>query len=145
MNRRLYRRIFLALLAVTAMIIGCGGGGESFQASPSGPVITISWTPPEKTLENNDLDPREDLEYYEIHISTDGVFSEEDVPVALVAAVEVLPSQDGRFLVKSPITEFDLNLLPNLPAGNPLYVSLRAVGTDRQKSAFMEPVLWTRS
>ncbi|MDO8942442.1 MAG: hypothetical protein Q7U75_04625 [Desulfobacterales bacterium] len=145
MCRKPYRKIFLALLAVAAMIIGCGGGGDSFQASPSGPAIAISWKPPEKTLNNTALDPREDLDYYEIHVSTDGTFSEEDVPVALVAAVEVLPSEDGRFLIKSPITEFDLNLLPNLPAANPLYVSLRAVGTDRQKSAFMEPVLWTRS
>ncbi len=145
MIRHLSLKIFLVPLAVAAAIVGCGGGEETFHASPSGTAATISWAPPETTLDNAPIDPCEELDHYEIHVSTDGTFSDEDVPVALVAAVEVFPDPDGQFLTKSPITEFDLDLLPNLPAANPLYVSLRAVGTDRQKSAFMEPIRWTRS
>jgi len=145
MIRNLSLKIVVALLAAAAVIVGCGGGEEPFRASPSGPAAMITWTPPGTTLDNAAIDPSEEIDHYEIHVSIDGIFNEEDVPAALVAAVEVLPTQDGQFLTKSLISKFDLNLIPNLPSAKELYVSLRAVGTDRQKSAFMEPVLWTRS
>jgi hypothetical protein len=45
----------------------------------------------------------------------------------------------------SPVTEFTLELIPSLPAGNKLYVSMKAVGVDQQKSAFMAPLVWDRS
>jgi len=138
-------KIFFAALAVAATIIGCGGGGGSRQASQDGPSATISWTPPETTVDNVSIEPCDDLDHYEIYVSTDGKFHEDDVPVALIAAVEILPARDGKLFSRLPVTEFDLNLLPNLPPANPLYVSIRAVGTDRQKSDFMKPVLWTRS
>jgi hypothetical protein len=145
MIRHLSLKIVVALLAAAAVIVGCGGEEGTFSASPSGPVAMITWTPPGTTLDNAAIDPYEEIDHYEIHISADGIFNEEDVPAALVAAVEVLPTEDGKYPAKSLIREFDLNLIPNLPPGNELYVSLRTVGTDRQKSAFMEPVLWTRS
>ena len=45
----------------------------------------------------------------------------------------------------SPVTEFILDQIPSLPAGNKLYVSMKAVGVDQQKSAFMAPLAWDRS
>jgi hypothetical protein len=45
----------------------------------------------------------------------------------------------------SPVTEFTLELIPSLPAGSQLFVSMKAVGIDHQKSAFMDPILWNRS
>src|SRR3990170_2814695 len=55
------------------------------------------------------------------------------------------PSPDGQSVVRSPVTQFTLELIPSIPGGNLLYVSMRAVGIDRQKSAFMAPVAWDRS
>jgi hypothetical protein len=138
-------KLFLGLITIAVLAIGCGGGGEASQSSPSSTVALLSWTPPETTSDNTAIDPYEELDHYEIYVSVDGNFSEDDVPVAQVTAVADLPSQGGQNFSKALVTEFDLNLITDLPPANAIYVSLRAVGTDRQKSAFMEPVLWARS
>jgi hypothetical protein len=138
-------KIFLGFFMIASLIAGCGGGGETAQTTPSGDVALLSWTPPETTSDNTAIDPYEELDHYEIYVSADGNFTDEDIPVAQVTAVENLFSQDGENFGQSLVTEFDLNLIENLPSTNQLYVSLRAVGTDWQRSAFMEPVLWTRS
>jgi hypothetical protein len=62
-----------------------------------------------------------------------------------VAAVAATLSPDGLTVAKSLVTEFTLDSIPSLPAGTQLYVSMRAVGVDQQKSAFMAPLLWDRS
>jgi hypothetical protein len=91
------------------------------------------------------MDPERDLEYYEIYVRQDPNFTDSDLPMIQVAAVAATLSPDGLTAVKSLVTEFTLELIPSLPAGNQLFVSMRAVGVDQQKSAFMAPVAWDRS
>jgi hypothetical protein len=95
----------------------------------------LAWTPPTTYNDNVVLDPGRDLEYYEIYVRQDENFSDSDLPLIQVAAVAA----------GSPVTEFTLELIPSLPAGGQLFVSMRAVGVDQQKSAFMAPLLWDRS
>jgi hypothetical protein len=95
----------------------------------------LAWTPPTTYNDNVALDPGRDLEYYEIYVRQDGNFTDSDLPLIQVAAVSA----------GSLVTEFTLELIPSLPAGNQVYVSMRAVGIDQQKSSFMAPILWDRS
>ena len=95
----------------------------------------LAWTPPATYNDNVPLDPQRDLEYYEIYVREDGNFTDGDQPLIQVTAVAA----------GAPVTEFTLELIPSLPAGSQLYVSMRAVGVDQQKSAFMAPILWDRS
>jgi hypothetical protein len=139
--------LLLALLGAT-LLIGCGGGGggsSSSQALPaSGPVSMLSWAAPATFADNVAMDPYNDLDYYELYVRQDANFTEGDLPVAQLSAVADVTSPDGQTVVKALVTEFALELLPNVPEGNRLYVSIKAVGIDRQRSAFMAPVTWDR-
>jgi hypothetical protein len=95
----------------------------------------LAWAPPTTYNDNAVLDPGRDLDFYEIYVRQDANFTDSDLPVIQVAAVA------GG----APVTEFTLALIPSLPAGNQLFVSMRAVGVDQQKSAFMAPLTWDRS
>jgi hypothetical protein len=146
MKQKKTSSILLALLGAT-LLIGCGGGGgsSSSQTVPaSGPVSLLSWAAPATFADNVAMDPYNDLDYYELYVRSDANFTEGDLPVAQLSAVADVPSPDGRTVVKALVTEFALELLPNVPAGNRLYVSIKAVGIDRQRSAFMAPVTWDR-
>ena len=139
-------RLFLGLLAITLIFAACGGGGESSvtTGSTSSSVYMLSWNAPDATVDNTAIDPYEELDHYEIYVSADSIFTEADIPSAVVDAVEDILSDSGQ-IGKELVTDFDLALLEGLPAANQLYVTLRAVGVDGQKSGFMEPVIWTRS
>jgi hypothetical protein len=150
MRRFTAMRILLGLFAVVLLLAGCGGGGDTPQSqnqepAPSGPVSMLGWTPPTSYNDNAVLDPARDLDYYEIYIRQDPNFSDSDLPVIQVAAVAATLSPDGRTVAMSLITEFNLESIPSLPAGNQLFVSMRAVGIDQQKSALMVPLTWDRS
>jgi hypothetical protein len=95
--------------------------------------------------DNAALVPERDLEYYEIYVRQDPNFTDGDQPMVQVAAVAGTLSPDGLTVTRSLVKEFTLELIPSLPAGSQLYVSMRAVGIDRQKSTFMAPLLWDRS
>jgi len=130
--------MFLGGIAAVLLLAGCGGGGETPQGqvpAPSGPVSVLAWAPPTTYNDNAVLDPGRDLDYYEIFVRQDANFTDSDLPVIQVAVVAA----------GSPVTEFTLALIPSLPAGNQLFVSMRAVGVDQQKSAFMAPLTWDRS
>ena len=131
-------RMFLGCFAAALLLAGCGGGGETSQSQGpalSGPASVLAWTPPTTYNDNVVLDPERDLDYYEIYVRQDANFSDNDLPMIQVAAVTA----------GSPVTEFILDQIPSLPAGNKLYVSMKAVGVDQQKSAFMAPLAWDRS
>jgi len=149
MVRRTAMRMLFGGLAAALLLAGCGGGGETSQGDvpppPSGPVSVLAWIPPSTYNDNTALDPERDLDYYEIYVRQDPNFTDNDVPAIQVAAVAGALSPDGLTVVRSMVTEFTLDLIPSLPATNQLYVSMRAVGIDRQKSAFMAPLLWDRS
>jgi hypothetical protein len=138
MNWHAAMRMFLAGFAAIFLLAGCGGGGDSPQGQlpvPSGPVSVLEWTPPTTYNDNAVMDPQRDLDYYEIYVRKDPNFTDSDLPLIQVAAATA----------GSLVTEFTLELIPSLPADSQLFVSMRAVGVDQQKSAFMSPVLWNRS
>ena len=149
MKRHTAMRMLLGGFAAAILLAGCGGGGgdtpQSQGTAPSGPVSMLTWTPPTTYNDNVVMDPERDLDYYEIYVRQDPNFTDSDLPVIQVAAVAATLSPDGLTLVKSLVTEFTLELIPSLPAGNQLFVSMRAVGIDQQKSAFMAPLTWDRS
>lgn len=148
MARRRAGEWFVIMLLAAGMLAGCGGGGESPQGQASPPAGTASvlvWAPPATFNDNTPLNPATDIECYELYLRPDPNFTENDQPAVEIAAVADKPSQDGRSILKTPVTEFTLELIPSIPSGNILYVSMRAVGIDGQKSAFMAPVPWNRS
>jgi len=141
-------RMLLGGFAAAILLAGCGGGGDTAQSqgpAPSGPVSVLTWTPPLTYNDNLALVPERDLDYYEIYVRQDPNFTDGDQPVAEVAAVAARPSPDGLTIVRSLVTEFTLESIPSLPAGTQLYVTMRAVGIDHQKSGFMPPLAWSRS
>jgi hypothetical protein len=139
MKRFTSMRMLLGGFVAVLLLVGCGGGGgdtpQSQVPPPSGPVSVLEWTPPTTYNDNVPLDPQRDLDYYEVYVRQDPNFTDGDMPLIQVAAVAA----------GLPVTEFTLELIPSLPAGSLLYVSMRAVGIDHQKSAFMEPLAWDRS
>ena len=145
MNRLGILKLFAGLFAITMLLAACGGGEVASQATGStSSAYMLSWDAPDTTVDNTAIDPYEELDHYEIYVSEDMIFTEEDAPAAVVSAVEDILSDYGQ-IGKELVSDFDLALLQGLPSANQLYVTLRAVGIDGQKSDFMEPVTWTRS
>jgi hypothetical protein len=148
MKRLTGMRMLFGGFAAVILLVGCGGGGDSPQSqgpATSGPASVFAWSAPATFNDNTPLNPSTDIDYYELYLRTDSNFTNSDQPAVQIAAVADMPSPDGRSVVKSPVTEFTLDVIPSIPAGNLLYVSMRAVGIDKQKSAFMAPVAWGRS
>lgn len=129
---------YLGILLVLAVIgsAGCGGGGAEGEAAVPGPVGTASllaWDPPTTFADHSPLDPYTDLDHYEFYIREDVNFTDNDLHMAEVNAVE------KQVLV----SEFNLNnLLPFVPPGTRSYLSIRAVGADGSKSEFSQPIAW---
>jgi hypothetical protein len=146
--------VFLMGLIVAMIVLpGCGGGGgggvgggSSEVSPPSGSVTALEWDPPKVAADSTPLDPRRDLDYYEFYLRTDQNFTENDQPVAQVAAFYDVLSPNGKSFVRDLTKEFTLdNLLPFTEQGKRYYVSIRAVGVDGLKSGFMVPVPWDLS
>ncbi len=138
------------LLMGSTLYAGCGGGGETGSIEASVPVETpapvstasfLSWDPPQTYEDESPLDPYLDLDYYEFYIRDDMNFTDNDLPVAQVAAVGDALSPDGQSYLEILATEFDMqNLMPYVPADLSGYLSIRAVGVDGQKSDFSQPI-----
>ena len=147
MAHRRHNRMILAgaLLAMAAFAAGCGSGGATATASgtASAPVTeAVAWAPPTSFFDNTPLNPQTDLAYYEIFVSTSPVFSDNDAPVAAIAAVTVETGADGTSVAKAT-SSFNLtNIAPLMAPGKPYFVSVRAVGTDNLVSSFSTPVEW---
>ena len=116
---------------------------QSQATQPSNPVTVLGWNPPSRYADNATLDPYRDLDHYEVYVRGDGNFSDTDLPLAIVAAVKDAPATGGTSGGKVLESEFILNnIQPFIGPGSRHYVSLKAVGADGQKSAFMPPVVW---
>ncbi|MCL5966704.1 MAG: hypothetical protein M1550_05810 [Deltaproteobacteria bacterium] len=146
MNLETTSRLLMSIVAAAALFAGCGGGDtpQGGASAPPESASVLAWDPPATYNDNTSMDPYADLDYYELYLRQDGNFTDNDLPVVQVAAVSDVPSADNQSVVRSLVTEFDLDLIPQIPQGARLYVSMKAVGIDGQKSAFMTPVAWDR-
>lgn len=138
MTGRATPTVLIAVLAAATLISGCGGGGDAPKGQTAvqpGAAAVLEWTPPATYNDNTAMDPFRDLDCYELYLRQDNRFSDADPAAVQVAAV----SEDHVL-----ITQFDLQAIPQIPQGSRLYVSMRAIGIDGQKSAFMTPVPWDR-
>lgn len=135
MNRSLVHALVFLFLAGGIFLSGCGGGGEGAMASiPPGVASALHWDPPQTYEDNTPLDPCRDLDYYEFYVRNDPNFTENDLPLAQVAATEDY---------QNPTRLFNLvNLTPFIAPGARYYLSIRAVGIDGLKSGFSQPVMW---
>ncbi len=142
MRRHQLRGLPVILFTICALAAGCGGG-ESPAPMATGGLSALGWDPPGTYADNAALDPYQDLEYYEVYLNEGPNFSDNDAPVALIKAVTDDPTSGGNG--KKLETEFILdNIKPFVVPGKFYYVSLKAVGVDGQKSAFMSPVAWNQ-
>jgi hypothetical protein len=130
------------LLAGGALLAGCGGEEETSVALVSPDTVGfLAWDPPQTYDDSSPLDPYTELDYYEFYVREDGNFTDNDLPVAQVAACADVLSADGTVYIPKLTTEFDLqNLWPFLPPGTKGFLSIRAVGTDGLRSQFSEPM-----
>jgi hypothetical protein len=144
MTRLEGRLLPLLLIGIGALVAGCGGGGDppvqGLSPAPSGPTSVLAWNPPTNYADNAVLDPYRDLDHYEVYIRSDSKFTETDLPIATIAAVNDAPG--GKVLEKEFILENIQDFID--PGSRHHYVSLKAVGIDGQKSDFMPAVLWER-
>jgi hypothetical protein len=96
------------------------------------------------------MDPYRDIDHYEIYAREDANFTHSDLPVMVIPAMTSVdstraPSTGGVKSGKKPLMEFTLeNLNPYISNASRQYVSLKAVGVDGQKSAFMPATAWDR-
>ena len=116
-----------------ATFIGCGGGGSS-SSDESGtplPAKTLSWEPPTSYVDTTPMNPVTDLDRFEIHVNETGTFTDKDVPMAELGAVDakthtlvtsfnlanIGPPLDGwtsllRFLARGRPYGTEIRLLP---------------------------------
>ena len=129
--------MFFALIVSFVVFSGCGGGGGSSSSggtsppadSTTLPARVLSWEAPTSYVDNSTMNPVTDLDRFEIYVNESGVFTDTDVPMAELLAVDAQTN--------TLATSFDLaNLSPNLTAGPQYYVSLRAVALTGLKSDF---------
>lgn len=141
-------KLAATFLALAALAAGCGGGGTSSASSvpgasePAPAAEALVWTPPTTYFDNTPLNPQSDLAYYEIYVGTSPTFTDNDAPVAAIAAVEMVRTADGRTTPRAT-SSFNLtNIAPLVEPGRSYYVSVRAVGNDNLVSSFSPAVEW---
>ena len=157
MRRITGMRMLLGGFAAAILLAGCGGGaggsagGEAPGVPPAGPVTVLTWDPPASFSDNEPVDPYRDIDHYEVYARENANFTNSDLPVMVIPAMTSVdstraPSTVGINKGRKPNSEFPLeNLNPYISKANRQYVSLKAVGVDGQKSAFMPPVAWDRT
>ena len=139
-----FHLLFAWSILLGGLLIGCGGGDENTQPQSTGsPTSTLAWDPPQTYTDNTPLDPYRELDYYEFYVSGDTNFTDNDVPVAQVAAISNVLAPDGQSYTQALTNEFLLdNLLPFTQPGGVCYISIRSVSVDGLKSDFSAPVAW---
>jgi hypothetical protein len=135
--------IVLAIL-MGFLLIGCGGGGEGTQSTGAGTNTQIlMWDPPQTYVDNTAMDPYRELDYYEFYVSSDSNFTDNEMPVAQVAAVTNVLLPDGKSYRQDLTSEFALtNLLPFTEPNSVYYISIRSVAVGGLKSNFSAPIVW---
>jgi hypothetical protein len=124
--------LVIALGLMVAIFSGCGGGGSS-ESGPALPARTLSWEPPTSYVDATPMNPVTDLDRFEIHVNETGTFTDTDVPMAELGAVDPKTS--------ALTTSFNLaNIGSPLTEGPTYHVSLRAVARTGLKSDFSQPV-----
>ena len=139
-------KLAAAVLAMAALSGGCGSGGGASTADSGTDQVAAAqifeWEPPATYYDNTPLNPRTDLDHYEIYLGSSPTFTDNDAPVAAVAAVTVESAADGR-TVATATNSFNLTHLSSLvEPGKSYYVSVRAIGTDNLASSFSPAVMW---
>ena len=158
MKRLTARRMLLGGFAAVLILSGCGGGGggsavgEAPGVLPAGPATVLTWDPPASFTDNEPVAPYRDIDHYEVYAREDANFTNSDLPVMVIPAMTSVDSTrapstpTGVAKGRKPNLEFTLeNLNPHISKASRQYVSLKAVGVDGQKSAFMPPVAWDRT
>jgi len=118
------------MMIVLGILAGCGGGGSSSGDGGGTPLPAkiLSWAPPVSYTDSTSLDPRTDLQEYEIYVSESGSFSESSTPSAVVRAVDTS--------THTLTTSFNLANIGHLSMGVVYRVSMRAVAVTGNKSGF---------
>lgn len=152
MKRQATMGMILGMFAAAILLAGCGGGGSAGEGVPPAvPATVLSWDPPASFSDNEPVDPYRDIDHYEIYAREDANFTSSDLPVMVIPAMTSVestraPSTVGISQGRKPNSEFPLeNLNPYISKAKRQYVTLKAVGVDGQKSAFMPPVAWDRT
>lgn len=144
-TKTIYPILILLVLVLAASGCGSGGGGAAPVAEAAAPVpaSALTWEPPTTFADNTPMDPVKDLDHYEIYVGTSPVFTDNDVPVAHVAALTFVDEPSGNAKKQVLTSSFMLNnLLPFVEPGNVYFVSIRAVGVDALTSGFSRPLEW---
>ncbi|TFG59068.1 MAG: hypothetical protein E4H29_04925 [Deltaproteobacteria bacterium] len=134
MPTRIRSILMIALGLMMATVIGCGGGGETSTSEGTPlPARVLSWEAPTSYVDATPMDPVTVLDRFEIHVNERGIFTDKDVPMAELDAVD----PQTRALA----TSFNIaNIGSPLTMGPHYYVSLRAVALTGLKSDFSTPV-----
>jgi len=133
LSTRIRTVLVIVLWIMTATLIGCGGGDSSSDSGTPLPAKTLSWEPPTSYVDTTPMNPLTDLDRFEIHVNETGTFTDKDVPMAELAAVDAK--------TQTLVTSFNLaNIGPPLTVGPQYYVSLRAVAHTGLKSDYSPPV-----
>lgn len=151
-------RLTITIFITLAFLLpSCGGMEEERTVSPptgeisqptvpTGMSTVLEWDPPVATTDGAPMDPKRDLDYYELYLRTDRNFGDADLPVALISSFTDIPSPNGGSFKRFLTNDFSMdNLLPFIENGKQYYVSIRAIGVDGQKSEFMNPVFWDQT
>lgn len=123
------RKYFAVAVAAAIFLAGCGGGGSSGSVGESIPVKTLSWDPPTEYTDNTPLTPATDLDSFEIYVKETDSFSEADMAMASVSAIDPGTQQVATSFVIS-------NLSPFLSQGTTYYVAIRAITKNGAKSDY---------
>jgi hypothetical protein len=95
--------------------------------------MKLTWEPPDLYNNGSPLDPKAELDRFEIYVKEEDTFREEDTPTAVVSAV--VPGADEI------CRTFDLaNLAPFMNKGVVYHVAMRVVAMTELKSDFSPSV-----
>ena len=129
---------FIYLLITTFLTLsGCGGGSTSTTSTAQNdplPSKSVSWVAPNSFTDSSPLSTS-DLGRYEIFLNDTGRFTNTDIPLDSIDAIDK---------AGNPVTRYDLSALgSHISRGKTYYVSIRAVDSNGGKSGFSAPAAFS--